>query len=448
MLSDNIFDLTPDAPANTVPLPNSPIAFDLSHLPLAQRTGWGWALGGAQGNGPVAQFVSIAEARAFGVPASSFTVAGAPQVMLDLPTSVAQPAGLPLSLAVYATGTQPITYQWKRNGIDLADNSMINGSHSSVLTLAEAFANDAGTYQLAMTNSAGSALSTACAVSVTRIQPNNGAAWTQNFNNGNGTPLPVVSSDIVTLTDGLVNEATSLSLNYPQYIGAFVASFTYQDVGGGGADGAAFVLQNDPRGAAALGGGGGGLGYSGITPSVGLEFNIYAGNSPSAGNSGIAFRLNGATGAPYSDSSPVSPASGHPIGVTVRYDGTTVSLTMTDTVAHVSFSTNYVADLPTLLGTNTAYVGITGATGGVGSTQRISNFYFAPMPAMSFGQVSPGVFHLSWPASAGGLALQSTADLATGSWTTVPNPVTLVNDENQVQISTATGSQFYRLGLP
>ena len=252
----------------------------------------------------------------------------------------------------------------------------------------------------------------------------------------------------MTLTDGLLNEDASVFLNYPQYIGSFFASFTYQDVGGGGADGAVFVLQNDPRGPAALGGGGGGLGYNGITPSVGLEFNLYGPNSPSASNSGIAFRPNGATGTPYTDSTPVNPASGNPIGVTVRYDGTTVSLTMTDTVAHVSFSTNYVVNLPILLGTNTAYVGITGADGGVASTQLISNFYFAPMPAISFTGVSPGVLQLSWPASAGGLVLQSTPNLLTGSWTTVPNPVTLINGQNQVQNLPLIGSQFYRLGLP
>jgi hypothetical protein len=88
------------------------------------------------------------------------------------------------------------------------------------------------------------------------------------------------------------------------------------------------------------------------------------------------------------------------------------------------------------------------AGGGVASSQRVSNFYFAPTPVISFAAASPGVLRLSWPAIAGGLVLQSTADLATGSWTAVPNPVTLVDGQNQVQVSPLTGTKFYRLGLP
>jgi Concanavalin A-like lectin/glucanases superfamily/PA14 domain/Bacterial lectin/Immunoglobulin I-set domain len=445
LMSGNVFNYGLDGPVG-VPT-NTPIAFDLSHLPLTQRTGYGWAVGGVPAN-QAAHFLSITELRGFGAAATSFDIAGPPQVMLDLPASLSQPAGLPLTLTVYATGTQPINYQWKRNGVDLTDNSMISGSHSSVLTLAEAFVSDAGTYQLAMTNSAGYALSTPCAVTLTRTQPFNNLAWVQNGNNGGATQVPVISGTAVMLTDGIGNEDASVFLQYPQYISAFIASYTYQDVGGGGADGMAFVLQNDPRGPSALGGGGGGLGYSGITPSAALEFNLYGPNAPATTSSGINFQVNGVAGAPYVDSTPVNPAGGDPIGVTLRYDGTTLWLTLTDTVAQVSFSTNYVSDLPTLLGTNTAYVGITGADGGVASTQRISNFYFAPTPVISFAETSPEVLQVSWPASAGGLVLQSSPVLVTGSWTTVTNAVTLANGENQVQISPLTGTKFYRLGLP
>ena len=255
--------------------------------------------------------------------------------------------------------------------------------------------------------------------------------------------MPVVSSNTVTLTDGLGNEAASLFLNYPQFIGAFVASFTYQDAGGGGADGAAFVLQNDPRGAAALGGAGDGLGYSGITPSVALEFNIYSSNGP-----GIAFRTNGVTGTPYASTAPLNVAGGNPIGVTLHYDGATLSVTLTDAVAQVDFTTSYAVSLTSLLSTNTAYLGITGADGSVASTQRISNLFFAALPPLSYAIPSPGTFELSWPASAAGLALQSTADLGAGTWTPVSTPVSLLNDQNQVQISPLPGVQFYRLSLP
>jgi len=78
LVSGNEFDPAVDAPTGTPP-PNSPIVFDLSRLPYHQRTGYGWAVGGVPGDGPVAQFVSIAELRGFGV---SLANLGAPKLAI------------------------------------------------------------------------------------------------------------------------------------------------------------------------------------------------------------------------------------------------------------------------------------------------------------------------------------------------------------------------------
>ena len=50
-----------------------------------------------------------------------------------------------------------------------------------------------------------------------------------------------------------------------------------------GADGAAFVIHNDPDGFNTIGGGGGGLGYRGITPSIAVEMDTYY-NGPTYGD--------------------------------------------------------------------------------------------------------------------------------------------------------------------
>src|ERR1019366_244619 len=112
-VSGNIFDVNIDQPVDSSPLINSPIVFDLSHLPLAERTGWGWAVGGVPGNGPIAQFVSIAEARALGVAASTLSgLTGPPQILLDVtPSSVLLPTGSPFTLTVpLVDGSSPLAY--------------------------------------------------------------------------------------------------------------------------------------------------------------------------------------------------------------------------------------------------------------------------------------------------------------------------------------------------
>lgn len=437
MLSANIFDFAPDAPVGTVPPPNTPIAFDLSQLPLNQRVGYGWALGGVQGNGPNAQFVSIAELRSFGQSTSSLTnISGAPQIVLDVaPLSQTLPAGGPLAYTVVATGSQPLNYQWQVNGANLGDNGRLSGSHASVLNFAETLPSDSGGYRVIVSNGQGSVTSLVANVTLTRVAFNGGRGW---VNNGNA----VIATNTVTLTDGATGEDSSTFLSYPLYIGAFTATWTYQDVGGGGADGTVFVLQNDPRGTSALGGGGGGLGYSGITPSVGLEFNVYTPNTP-----GIAFRANGVTGTPYAPTTPLNVASGDPIGVTVHYDGTTASLTLTDAVTHTSFRTNFVVDIPGTVGTNVAFVGFTGASGGVASYQQVSNFSFYNPPPLATHLTGGNALLLSWPASSVGFELQQTSALGAG-WVPVANTVDLVGGQNQVTISPLTGTRFYRLVLP
>jgi hypothetical protein len=440
LTSGSLFDIMPDAPANTVPPPNTPIAFDLSQLPLSQRTGYGWAVGGVPGNGPNAHFVSLAELRAFGTPPGVLPGTGAPQIALDLPSRpIIQGYGSTLKLVVGVSGSQPLYYKWLHNGAALADNGRITGSHASALSVAAAGAFDSGTYQVIITNSFGAVTSAVANVSFTDTALNNGAGWIIN----SGTTNVPIANNVLTLTDGALSESRSAFLEAPQYIRAFSASWVYQDVTGGGADAVCFVLQNDPRGVWALGGAGGGLGYSGIAPSAALEFNIYTGGTITPG---LAFRANGATGAPYDSSAPVNLASGHPIAASLYYNGTTAAVTLKDTVTSGTFSTTYTADLPTLLGANTAYVGFTGGSGGVGAKQVVSNFMFTSLyPNLAIQVTSTNTVVLSWPSAGGALTLQQCSDLRVPNWGNVPNPITPVGSDNQVIIAPQGTSQFYRL---
>ena len=61
LTSGNIFNSTADSNPPAI----TPIVFDLTSLPVDQRTGYGWAVGGVCGDGAV-RFVSITELRAYG----------------------------------------------------------------------------------------------------------------------------------------------------------------------------------------------------------------------------------------------------------------------------------------------------------------------------------------------------------------------------------------------
>ncbi len=193
--------------------------------------------------------------------------------------------------------------------------------------------------------------------------------WTLN---GGAT----MDGNTIVLTVGTGSSSSSAFLNDKQDVTAFSMVFFYQDVSGAdGADGVTLCIQNDTAGATAFGGFGRGLGYSGITPSVALAINIYAPNTR-----GIALAQDGTLDPPYQSLLPNVDIGGNTnvIQVNVHYDGKVMSVTFKDTVTGGSASTNWTVDIPSVVGASTAYVGFTGADGGVASTQVISWGYSTP----------------------------------------------------------------------
>ena len=199
--------------------------------------------------------------------------------------------------------------------------------------------------------------------------------WTINNTTITTTPLPVANT--LQLTDSIANEARSAIFNTPQPINSgFTAKFTYTPSAGTAprADGATFVIET--AGTGALGGAGGSLGYFGIAnPNAAFEMNIYNGHVI-----GTNFEMSpaAAPGNNYHTTGGVNFNSGDPISVALVYDAATTTLTETDfdTVTAATFTTSYTDDIAGNLGTNVAFIGFTGGTGGSNSTQQISNFSF------------------------------------------------------------------------
>ena len=194
--------------------------------------------------------------------------------------------------------------------------------------------------------------------------------------------LVPISGDNLYLTNNKywVNNATWYQVDPSNNLATrgFTVSFVYQDVGGGGADGVAFVLQKDSRGFSAVGNSGGGLGYQGIGNSMAYAINVY---SPNTVGSGLF--TGGKIGA-FQSTGNVNFASGNPIQVTLQYQSSTSNEagtlleTLRDLKTNATFSRTYSNfNLYSALGNNfDAILGFTGGTGAVASDQRISSFNY------------------------------------------------------------------------
>ena len=100
------------------------------------------------------------------------------------------------------------------------------------------------------------------------------------------------------------------------------------------------------------------------------------------------------------------------------------------------------------MGTNVAWVGITGSEGGVLSYQTVSDFSYVPLPVLLSTPGNGNSVTLSWPASIYGYHLQSTSNLLANVWADLPATVTQSNGFNLATVATTNNSQFFRLVLP
>jgi hypothetical protein len=171
----------------------------------------------------------------------------------------------------------------------------------------------------------------------------------------------------------------------------FSSTFQFQFTNTGGiapADGITFVLAQNSTG---LGGVGGGLGYFGVPNSVAIEFDTFAngGNDPDSNH--VAIDTNGsltntALANPYGVSN-CSTVGGTTFGcmsngdiwtAIIGFDGSKLSVSVKDgSGATQNLITDYPIDIASILGTTTAFVGFTGATGSGYENQKILNWQIA-----------------------------------------------------------------------
>jgi hypothetical protein len=297
----------------------------------------------------------------------SFTTLGPPPQVSTLPATGVSTNSATLNGTVNPNGW-PTTawFQWGTTANYGNLTSVANvGSGATALPLSAPLAGliPSVTYHFRIAAANDNGLAYGSDQSFTTQAQSGDAGWTLN---GGAT----MSGNTIVLTVGAGDTSRSAFLNNKQDVTAFHIVFFYQDVSGAGsADGVTFCIQN--QAATALGGAGGGLGYDGIAPSVALAMNIYIW---APNGRGIAFAQNGMRGTPYQSLLPNVDIGGNTniIQVNVDYNGTVMTMTFKDTVTGGIASTNWTLNIPSVVGGSTAYVGFTGADGGVASIQTIS----------------------------------------------------------------------------
>jgi hypothetical protein len=181
-----------------------------------------------------------------------------------------------------------------------------------------------------------------------------------------------VSGSNLCLTPLAGGQAGSFFFEEVVPVGRFETSFQFSLPSG---DGITFTLQN--AGSNAVGGAGLNLGYGGIGSSVAVKFDLFDNEfQASFETTGLYTNGDPPTGGPFdSDPEPVSLRSGI-VTVNMTYNGRKLNVRMSDLSGERSRQV-YDIDIPGTIGSETAFVGFTGATGAVIGEQCIVSWTYA-----------------------------------------------------------------------
>ena len=139
--------------------------------------------------------------------------AGAPFILTNLVSPFLVWPGDAVSNAVFVVGQAPITYQWQYNGLNLSDGGGITGTHTNALSIVNAVTNDAGNYQVIITNSFGSVTSSVAQLIVGSLPVGlggTGPGWA--LNQVGSYSVPAISNGLLTLSDPSGSQGAELLL--------------------------------------------------------------------------------------------------------------------------------------------------------------------------------------------------------------------------------------------
>jgi len=183
-----------------------------------------------------------------------------------------------------------------------------------------------------------------------------------------------ITGGLLQLTDGGVGENRTAWFSTKVPVQNFITDFTFEQLNAT-ADGMTFAIQGDNIWA--LGDAGGGLGYQDIPNSVAVKFDLYSNAGEGSDSTGL-YTGGAAPTVPSVDlsSTGINLHSGDLMHAHLVYDGTNLTMTLTDTVTNATVTEVFPVNIPAMAGGNTAWVGFTGGTGGGSATQNVLSWSY------------------------------------------------------------------------
>jgi Chitobiase/beta-hexosaminidase C-terminal domain/Legume lectin domain len=202
------------------------------------------------------------------------------------------------------------------------------------------------------------------------------------------------SGSSIELTKSSVNLANNAWYKTPVNVQAFTTTFTWTascPQSGACGDGMGFMIISNSNSSSA------GFNYSGSpgsqfswsrctdscpsVKSILVKFDLYNNSTWTDGANLTGFYSGGVnpqSPQPQFDMAPsgINMQSGHPMKATLTYNGTVLMETVTDTVTGATYRNSYSANIPAMVGGNTALVGFGGSTGGAFVTQNLQSWTY------------------------------------------------------------------------
>jgi Ca2+-binding RTX toxin-like protein len=196
---------------------------------------------------------------------------------------------------------------------------------------------------------------------------------------GDATAQTTADGPVIRLTYAVEGESGGVFATAAQNIAAFSTQFSFRITDPGGndrGDGLAFVISGAGP---ALGPGGGNLGYGGLTPSIGVEFDTHENDNfgdPSDNHVGID--IDGNMTSVVTAEAPDDLAGGQLWTAWIDYDGKELDVSVATTGTRPSTPLiAYAVDIPSILGSSAANVGFSASTGAAWENHDLTSWSYS-----------------------------------------------------------------------